>query len=98
MFPIVTSTNGVTVTHVDALCHMWDGNGMWNGRGPAKETGTSGPSWGDITQFGDGLITRGVLIDLTPPSLVAPPLVPRHRRVSHVTPAQPVTGNELEAR
>lgn len=19
---------GVTVTHVDALCHMWDGNGM----------------------------------------------------------------------
>jgi kynurenine formamidase len=78
--------HGVTVTHADALCHMWDGNGMWNGRDPAKETGTSGASFGDITAFGDGLITRGVLLD-----------VPRHRRASHVTPTQPVTGDELEA-
>ena len=30
--------HGVTVTHVDALCHMWDGNGMWNGRDPARSS------------------------------------------------------------
>jgi hypothetical protein len=30
--------HGVTVTHVDALCHVWDRNGMWNGRDPTKES------------------------------------------------------------
>jgi kynurenine formamidase len=78
--------HGVTVTHVDALCHMWDRNGMWNGRDPAKETGTAGARFGDITAFGDGLITRGVLLD-----------VPRHRRQTHVTADHPVTGDELGA-
>ena len=63
--------HGVTVTHVDALCHIWDQNGMWNGRDPAKEIDTNGARFGDITAFGDGLITRGVLLD-----------VPRHRRGS----------------
>ena len=61
--------HGVTVTHVDALCHMWDQNGMWNGRDPAREIDTNGARFADITAFGSGLITRGVLLD-----------VPRHRR------------------
>ena len=70
--------HGVTVTHVDALCHVWDRNGMWNGRDPAKEIDTNGTRFADITAFSGGLITRGVLLD-----------VPRHRRVSYV-----VTGND----
>ncbi len=78
--------HGVTVTHVDALCHMWDRNGMWNGRDPAKEIDTAGPRFGDITAFGSGLITRGVLLD-----------IPRYRKASHVVPELPVTGVELEA-
>ena len=78
--------HGVTVTHVDALCHVWDRNGMWNGRDPAKEIDTNGPRFADITAFSAGLITRGVLID-----------VPRHRGASHVTMDRPVDGAELEA-
>jgi hypothetical protein len=26
--------HGINVTHVDALCHMWDRQSMWNGRDP----------------------------------------------------------------
>jgi kynurenine formamidase len=78
--------HGVTVTHVDALCHIWDQHGMWNGRDPAQEIDTSGARFADITAFGNGLITRGVLLD-----------VPRYRRGAHVTPDRPVDGPELEA-
>ena len=78
--------HGVVVTHIDALCHVWDQNGMWNGRDPAKEIDTNGARFADITAFGSGLITRGVLID-----------VPRYRRASHVGVDRPVEGAELEA-
>lgn len=78
--------HGVGITHVDALCHVWDQHGMWNGRDPAKEIDTNGTKFADITAFGGGLITRGVLLD-----------VPRHRRASHVTQDRPVEGAELEA-
>jgi len=78
--------HGVAVTHVDALCHVWDQNGMWNGRDPAREIDTNGARFADITAFGGGLITRGVLLD-----------VPRHRRTSHVTLDRPVDAAELEA-
>jgi len=77
--------HGVSVTHVDALCHVWDRNGMWNGRDPAKEIDTNGARFADITAFSGGLITRGVLLD-----------VPRHRRTAHVTMDRPVEGAELE--
>jgi kynurenine formamidase len=59
---------------------------MWNGRDPAKEIDTGGTRFADITAFGDGLITRGVLVD-----------VPRHRRTSYVAMDRPVDGAELEA-
>ena len=78
--------HGLAVTHVDALCHMWNQNGMWNGRDPAKEIDTNGARFADITAFGGGLITRGVLLD-----------VPRHRRAPFVTIDRPVDGAELEA-
>jgi kynurenine formamidase len=78
--------HGVAVTHMDALSHMWDRNGMWNGRDPAKEIDTSGARFGDIAAFGSGVITRGVLLD-----------IPRHRKTPHVVPGQPVTGAELDA-
>ena len=77
--------HGSAITHVDALCHSWVKEGMWNGRDPAKEIDTSGARWGDITAWSSRLITRGVLID-----------VPRHRRESHVTGDKPVHGYEIE--
>jgi kynurenine formamidase len=78
--------HGVTVTHIDALCHVWDRNGMWNGRDPTKEIDTNGARFADITAFSSGLITRGVLLD-----------VPRHRRTSYVATDRPVTAAELDA-
>jgi kynurenine formamidase len=78
--------HGINVTHVDALCHVWDHNQMWNGRDPFKEIDSSGARYADITAFGSGLVTRGVLLD-----------VPRHRGTSHVTVDRPVEGTELQA-
>jgi kynurenine formamidase len=78
--------HGVATTHFDALCHMWDRNGMWNGRDPAVETGPGGARFGDVAAFGDGIVTRGVLLD-----------VPRYRRQVHVSQNEPVRGDELDA-
>jgi len=78
--------HGVTITHVDALSHMWDRNGMWNGRDPSKELDSFGARFGAITAFGDGIVTRGVLLD-----------IPRLRSTPFVTTDRPVTGAELEA-
>jgi hypothetical protein len=78
--------HGANVTHVDALCHVWDRNQMWNGRDPMKEIDTGGARFADITAFGAGLVTRGVLLD-----------VPKHRGTAYVALDRPVQGAELEA-
>ena len=77
--------HGLTVTHIDALCHMWDTDGMWQGRDADKELDTEGAHFGNITAWSGGIITRGVLLD-----------VPRHRGEPHVTRKKPVHGWELE--
>ena len=77
--------HGQTITHIDALCHMWDTDGMWQGRDPDVEVTTAGATFGTIDAWSDGIITRGVLID-----------VPRHRNAPYVTPDRPVHGWELE--
>ena len=78
--------HGGVVTHIDALCHIWDEDGMWQGRDPDVEVTTQGANFGSITHWSDGIITRGVLLD-----------VPRHRGEPHVTVDNPVMGEELEA-
>lgn len=77
--------HGRVVTHIDALCHMWDNDGMWQGRDADVEIDTQGAHWGDITAWSDGIITKGVLLD-----------VARHRGVPHVQADRPVHGWELE--
>ena len=77
--------HGQTVTHIDALCHMWESDGMWGGRDPDVEVTTQGAFFGAIDAWSDGIITKGVLLD-----------VPRHRGEPHVTPGNPVQGWELE--
>ena len=76
--------HGQTMTHIDALCHVWDDGGMWNGRDPAVEITSDGAQFADITAWGDGIVTRGVLLD-----------VPRHRGEPYVTADRPVHGEEL---
>ena len=78
--------HGSTVTHVDALCHIWDDDGIWQGRDPDVEITTQGAQFGDITHWSGGIITKGVLID-----------VPRHRDAPHVSIDEPVQGSEIEA-
>ena len=78
--------HGSTVTHVDALCHIWDDDGMWQGRNPDVEITTQGAQFGDITHWSGGIITKGVLID-----------VPRHRGAPHASIDEPVRGEEIEA-
>ena len=77
--------HGPAATHIDALCHAWDEDGMWNGRDPAQEITFDGARFGAVDQWGDGIITRGVLLD-----------IPRHRGVPSVTQETPVHGWELE--
>ena len=77
--------HGNATTHLDALCHAWDADGMWNGRDPSQEITMGGALWGSIDQWKDGIMTRGVLLD-----------VPKHRGEPYVTHEQPVHGWELE--
>ncbi len=80
------SYHGYVTTHIDALCHVWGDDGMWNGRDPAKAISGAGASFGSIDHWRDGITTRGVLLD-----------VPRHRGEPSVTIDKPVHGWELKA-
>lgn len=77
--------HGTATTHIDALCHVWDDGGMWDGRKPDDTIGFKGANYGTIDQWSDGILTRGVLLD-----------VPRHRGKPYVTAEEPVHGWELE--
>ena len=79
------SYQGTATTHLDALCHVWDHNGMWNGADPMDVITFDGAEWGSIEQWQEGIITRGVLLD-----------VPKHRGEPYVTQESPVHGWELE--
>ena len=73
-------------THMDALCHIAYQGRVYNGR-PAQEVMTSrGATALDVTTYRDGLVGRGVLLD-----------VPRHRGVKWLEPGEAVTRAELEA-
>jgi kynurenine formamidase len=78
--------HGFTATHVDALCHVWDEQGLWNGRDPATSIGPDGVTFGGIEAWREGITTRGVLLD-----------IPKYRGEPFVTIEKPVHGEELEA-
>ena len=77
--------HGTATTHIDALCHVWDENGIWDGKSPDEILGFSGASYGTVDAWSDGILTRGVLLD-----------VPRHRGTDYVTLDSPVHGWELD--
>lgn len=79
------SYHGATATHIDALCHVWNEDGMWNGREADEELVLGGSQWGTIDRWKQGIFTRGVLID-----------VPAFRNEPYVTEDTPVHGWELE--
>ena len=77
--------HGFSATHVDALCHVWIGDQMWDGRDPDEVITPSGARYGSVDAWSDGILTRGVLLD-----------VPKHRGKPYVTLEEPVHGWELE--
>ena len=76
--------HGQTITHIDALCHMWDKDGMWQGRDPDIEVNTRGAHFGAITAWSGGIITKGV-----PHRRAAPP----RRAACHAGAARPWMGD-----
>ena len=72
-------------THIDALCHVGIRGRLYNGK-PVSAVTSRGPAIQDITAFANGIIGRGVLLDM-----------PRLRGVRWLEPGEAVTTAELEA-
>jgi kynurenine formamidase len=80
------AVHGDCHTHMDALCHIAYKGCVYNGR-PAQKVMTSrGARALDVTTYSDGLVGRGVLLD-----------VPRFRGVKWLEPGEAVTRKELDA-
>lgn len=80
--------HGLVNTHVDALCHMWGGKGLFNARDPKeafRSFGHDGVAFGAIDAWGDGIVTRGVLAD-----------IPRLRGLPFADEDHPIHGWDLE--
>lgn len=78
--------HGFSVTHLDALGHIfWDGK-MYNGVPSAKISSVAGAVEHSVTEVKHGVMTRGVLVDAA-----------RHRGMPWMEPGESVTGAEVEA-
>ncbi|MEU0570502.1 cyclase family protein [Nonomuraea sp. NPDC005983] len=75
-------THHGTTTHMDALCHMWSGDELYNGH-PAARVRSYGATRCGIEQVG-GVVARGVLFD-----------VPRHLGLDHLPAGHRISPDEL---
>jgi kynurenine formamidase len=73
-------------THVDALCHISYNGLTYNGHSAEEVLTSKGATSLDIASYGDGVVGRGVLLD-----------IPRFRGVKWLEPGEAVTREELEA-
>lgn len=76
--------HGFDHTHLDALCHVFYDGRMYNGR-PATEVRSTGAVSNGVGVAGDGIVGRGVLLDIAALS-----------EMGHVDPAAPVRIGDLE--
>ncbi|HEX5465519.1 MAG TPA: cyclase family protein [Candidatus Limnocylindrales bacterium] len=83
---LTLGSHGTTTTHLDALSHVWDGDGLWGGADPDEAIQFDGARWGSIEHWRTGFFTRTVLLDVT-----------AHRQAPYVTVDRPVVAAELEA-
>ncbi len=77
--------HGMANSHIDALCHVFVDQHMYNGF-PASDVTSVGARRNSIAAAYDGIAGRGVLID-----------IPRHRGVEWLEPGDAITPDELEA-
>lgn len=80
-----TEIHGDCRTHVDALCHVAYRGKLYNGKPPAIVT-SKGATAMDITALANGIVGRGVLLDM-----------PRLLGVKWLEPGHAVTIEQLEA-
>jgi kynurenine formamidase len=78
--------HGFEVTHMDALAHAYFEGRIYNGRAAGDVVGTDGIAFGSIHAARDGIVTRGVLLD-----------VPAVRGVEHLEPGDGITAADLDA-
>jgi kynurenine formamidase len=71
-------------THIDALCHIAYGGHLYGGR-PVSDVTSKGARGLDITTYANGVVGRGVLLD-----------IPRLRGVPYLEPGEAVSRAELE--
>lgn len=76
--------HGPTITHLDALCHIFYKGRMYNGL-PASRVTVRGASAGAIDTVRGGIVGRGVLLD-----------IPRLRGVEWLEPGEAITIDDLE--
>jgi kynurenine formamidase len=77
--------HGMAVSHIDALCHVFVDGQMYNGF-PASDVTSLGARHDSIMVGGDGVVGRGVLLD-----------IPRLRGVAWLEPGEAITPDELDA-
>lgn len=77
--------HGMSTSHIDALCHVFVDELMYNGF-PAAEVKSTGAQRGSIMCAKDGVVGRGVLLD-----------IPRQQGVGHLEPGTAITVADLEA-
>ena len=57
--------HGQTITHIDALAHYsWEGK-LYNGKAASLITSREGAQTHSVEAASDGIVTRGVLLDIT---------------------------------
>jgi kynurenine formamidase len=77
--------HGGYFTHMDALCHMFYNGHAYNGL-PQNIVTNTGASKLDITAFQEGIVTRGILMD-----------IPRLKGVRYLEPGTPIHPEDLDA-
>jgi kynurenine formamidase len=77
--------HGLTYAHLDALCHARYKGKAYNGF-DAGEATESGCTTSGVEHLKDGILTRGILID-----------VPRLKGVPYLEPGTPVLASDIEA-
>src|SRR2546427_13201537 len=86
LFPYTTLfRSGIANTHLDALCHVFNQGKMYNGYS-ATDVTSEGARNGAIDALRDGIVSRGVLID-----------VPRVKGREWLEPGEAISPADLEA-
>ena len=78
--------HGVTYSHLDGLCHVFYKDRLYNGHDYRDVVTGDGCSLMDTTRMKDGLVTRGVLVDM-----------PRLKGVPYLEPGTKLYREDIEA-